>query len=357
MILDLIKYLSIVMIVSFLFNMSIKYREKSKIKYILLFYLSLLIISLYIGLRYNVGTDFYSYTKLYYKIIYLDLSSYLNLDLEIGHYIICKISNLLFNESYGMMIIYAFFTNFFVMKAIEKLTKKNFWLSYLIYSLTFLPFACNGIRQGLSMSIILYAFSFFNDKKYLKFYLLVFLALLFHKTSIIIVPYSLIGIVFKKKGKDYKYYILITILILILLFSERIFNFTIFSEYTSYLNYKSTAGILKALYKFPPVIFAFYSMIYKSNDSQKINRHFLAIFVLIGYFLMLIGFKLNYVDRVSLYFEQFIIFLIPNIIYDSNFKLNKFVILMLSLIDYLGLFYVNIYINGYYDFFPYNFIF
>ena len=214
-------------IVSFLFSLSIKYKEKCKIKYILLFSLSLLIISLYIGLRYDVGTDFISYTNLYYKIIYLDLFSYLNLDLEIGHYIICKISNLLFNGSYGMMILYAFFTNFFVMKAIEQITKRNFWLSYLIYLLTFLPFACNGIRQGLSMSIILYSFSFFNDKKYLKFYLLVFFALLFHKTSIIIVPYSLIGILFKKKGKDYKYYILITILILILLFSGRFSTYSV----------------------------------------------------------------------------------------------------------------------------------
>ena len=69
-------------------------------------------------------------------------------------------------------------------------------------------------------------------------------------------------------------------------------------------------------------------------DEQKINEHFLAVFVIIGYLLMLIGFKLNYVDRVSLYFEQFVIFLIPNIIYKSKYKFNKFAILIFSLIYY-----------------------
>lgn len=356
MILDLIRYLTMLFIVSFVFNMSVKFKDKSKIKYNLLFYFSLMIVTLFIGLRYNVGTDFESYTKIYYKIINLNLTSYFDYNIEIGHYIICKIANILFDNSYGMMIIYAFFTNFFVMKAIEKLTNKKYWLSYLIYGLTFLPFACNGIRQGLSMAIILYAFTFFNENKYIKFYLFILIAFLFHKSSIIIVPYSLIGMVFKNKDREYRYYILITLLIMALLFSESIFNFSIFNEYISYLNYKSTAGILKAFYKFPPVIFALYSLIYKSNDEQKINEHFLAVFVIIGYLLMLIGFKLNYVDRVSLYFEQFVIFLIPNIIYKSKYKFNKFAILIFSLIYYLILFYINIYIHGYYDFFPYNFI-
>ena len=141
--------------------------------------IALLLYAIIFGVRYGVGTDFFSYLN------YFKYPSYINENVESGFIFLIKLlSSLGFHYSFFYGII-AFIQIYLVYKSIQQ-------YDYAFASLTFvfmfgafwLTFA-NGLRQILAFCILVYAITYLVRGKWIQYIILGILAMLFHKSAII----------------------------------------------------------------------------------------------------------------------------------------------------------------------------
>lgn len=167
----MIPYLLLFVIVTFLAVIG----RKNKPARITLF----IVMTLFVGLRKDVGTDYEEYTRIFvFQEDYLEAGfSYILLALN----------------RYGLSVSYFFLTiaaisYFFMYKAVEntQIFKKTSVM--IMLPLLSMSFLCNGIRQGLAICVFLYAFHFVQERKPLKYFLCIAFAFLFHKSIIITLP-------------------------------------------------------------------------------------------------------------------------------------------------------------------------
>lgn len=172
--------------VSILFALKIDFKRRH-IPIKLMKYISIalfIVLSIIVGFRtIGVGTD----TGIYYYQWIADIP-YESIT-EIVFYLLMKILKWLnLNFSIFLLLVSSLYY-FFIFRAFDNLSK-NYNTSIILLILSFISLffsntmAINIIRQGLALSILLYAYTLFinNDRKYWIFTLLGFLA---HSTSII----------------------------------------------------------------------------------------------------------------------------------------------------------------------------
>lgn len=176
----------ILALVSILFVLKIDLK-KYNIPFKSLRYISIalfIMLSLIVGLRtIEVGTDTLLYHYQWaYDIPYESIT-------EIIFYFLMKLTKIFKSNFSIFLLIVSSLFYFFTFKAFDNLSK-NYNTSIILLILSFISLffsnsmAINIIRQGLALSILLYAYTLFinNDRKYWIFTLLGFLA---HSTSII----------------------------------------------------------------------------------------------------------------------------------------------------------------------------
>lgn len=143
-------------------------------------FLSFLQMSLIIGFRYAVGADFFSYIK-----IFEYLKNDKKVEIEIGF----KLINILcirFGIPYwGVNLIIAILTNLFLVLSITNFNVMALTAIYFYISFFFFYHSMNQIRQGIAMTIGLYAISKLCKGENIKFFLLIILASLFHMSALI----------------------------------------------------------------------------------------------------------------------------------------------------------------------------
>jgi hypothetical protein len=187
--------------VAFLFLVYAGYQpERKSSKYLFIF------LFIFSALRYNVGWDYdiyadgikdaYSYGwngidgryEYFSKIVFF-----------IGAYF--KFYPLVF-------IIYSFLTLFLVYRSVQLYSFNKYvsWLAYISMPLFYFA-SLSTIRQGIATSIILYSYNYLRSKRYIRFFMGIFIASLFHQSSIagiLLFPISLIKI-----SKKVNFYILL----------------------------------------------------------------------------------------------------------------------------------------------------
>lgn len=151
--------------------------------------------SLFIGLRDGVGTDYESYTEIY--------KSY-NFYLEIGFQCIVNFLNEKQCPVWTMFLSFATLTYFFMYAALYKNKNVNKYSSALMLTLCTFSFICNGVRQALAISIFVFATRYIENRKWYVFFPLIIFASLFHTSILICLPLYLLS---NKSFKKYLYVI------------------------------------------------------------------------------------------------------------------------------------------------------
>lgn len=142
-----------------------------------------------LGYRCNVGTDYSSYTEYFNNEIYY---------LEPGFNILCSLIKQASGDAYDMFYIIAFISLFLITLALNRKEIHYFPTAVLCYIFTF-PFLANGIRQGVAISIFFYAYKFIEEKKLLKYMCSVGIAALFHYSILIVLPlYFIVNRTYRK---------------------------------------------------------------------------------------------------------------------------------------------------------------
>lgn len=259
-----------------------------------------LLFALFIGFRgRNIGTDTSTYYEHFYTYGQLGCSF-----VERGFDWINRIIYHFKGSANDFFTINSLLTTIFIYLSLNKL--KGIYYSipaFCLYLLTF-SFFVNGMRQGIALAIFLYAHQFIIKNKIIPYACLLFLASLFHASSIILIPlYFINRIPFSKK---------IFILIYIISFSGIFMDFSKilpaieignrnYGEYSDVAMHQSASFLGFAISTV--LRLSIFILMLKNNLFEK--NKVLSIIAYIGLILPNIGFNMPILGRLTVYFTYF----------------------------------------------------
>lgn len=318
-----------------------------------------LILFIFMGMRYEIGTDFTWYYGLAERFDLLsipissslkDYSSYVKEDTLYNYYLYRYLALEIFNKILYriawilrtpqlIIFIYSFFVLFFIEISIRKIEKdyiKYIWLFFFCFSDFFL-LDCNMIRQAVSISIGFYSLEFIRKKEKFKFLLCIIFATTFHTSSIILITFY---IIYNFIPKINKWVLLIGYLISY--FGKTIFLFLLKNSFlpTKYLGYfePNFTGGKKMFMLF--ILIGF--LLILTIDKLEEKNIKLVLIILAGCYLNLLLRETGYlVIRIRIYYFIFILYLIPDYIKLVNkyfyikyiFTIICFILLILTLFN------------------------
>jgi len=273
------------------------------------YYLAFLLLTLFAGLRVDVGVDFESYDQMF-SLIRMDAAPF---SFEPLNILIINIINFLDLGNQFIFIAYSFFIMTGVIFFIKKLSplKELSLLIFMMIGIFYLS-TFNGIRQWAAISMSLFAITRLLEKKYFQTGFALVSAILFHLSAIILLLLPLLLVRWRLKH-------VVAAIIVCLLFSN-IFLYAIQnSQYFLYLDairFDQTGNIF---FIFFYLVFLLLSLIlfkyfsHSSNLSRTqvllLNMNLASLFVLLLGVVMEIDFLT--LMRVNSYFQVQLIVLIP----------------------------------------------
>jgi len=189
-------------------------------------------------------------------------------------------------------------------------------MAYLAFE--FYLFGFSGLRQAIAMSFVMWAFHFCAKKKLVLFALMVAIAVGFHRTSIVF-----LACYFAKHFKWNKQRIILIIVIFLFLIPRisDIGDFIIeyfsggFEEFSSSGSFGTISFIILLL-----IIAEF---MFNNPIKNKENENVLINNIMLGAFFIQLLSSISYnFSRLNLYFFQFVVIYLPNIVYNVDSKNN-----------------------------------
>lgn len=159
-----------------------KYRDQS---YIIVFVIFVLIA----GLRYRLGVDTHRYLYYFYHEYPL-LDEFTIEDLHIGedpfYVLLNSIVRSFGGRFYMVQLIQAFFVNLLVLNYFKKHCEYVFTCAFFYFTMSYTGFMMEIMRASFSIAICLYAYDYIVEKKWIKGYLLLFIASFFHAQTLVL---------------------------------------------------------------------------------------------------------------------------------------------------------------------------
>lgn len=308
------------------------------------------------AMRYNVGSDFQTYSGMYDIVKNISFGEWIrNTDFingtPTGMYILSRIANLFDSEKvfFGLTIICIFLPIVFAL--LKDWNDIPVELAAFVFLTTEFPTNLNIIKQGIAISLIFWGFKYIYDKKYIKYLLVIFVAFIFHQTAIIAVPLYFLWNKHKKVSILRKIISLI-ICVLVIFFMNTILE-QIGGYWSSYIDSEGTSNQLFFLNLIWLVVFLFF---YKPLVKLDKRNDLLIFIYLIGVVFTAIGFWSVFGKRIANYFTIVQIILIPQLTYVANEKSKK--IVRIGIILYAVALFIYMYMyGGHANIFPYQLIF
>lgn len=220
--------------------------------------------------------------------------------------------------SYRWLLFLAAFIFFFVFYiAITRYTQTDSALAWFIVLTVFMPPFYNVMRQMLAVAFVLLAVSLLRQEKYVGSFLAAMLGGGFHKTAYIIFGFLLCyHLLIRKNGRWALWLVLATAAVIVAAPLAKLATdkLGIFGSYDLKKDVSWSFEFL--LYLLPPVIV----MLRKDLVINSLQgRYCLAIYMLSIPF-QLLGNRIEYADRFSLYTQAFIAVLVPQIVQQCDEK-------------------------------------
>lgn len=364
-------YLEFFLISILLFYLKNKVNNKF-LKKILIFF-ALLLPCVLAGIRHHsIGTDVDVYvSQLFNKALYSNSwSEYYNSrwwfswhfiyvsDYEIGFsfliYLVTKIfSNfqivLFFIELFIILPIYCSIKN------IGNLKDKEYIVFFVFYML-FFNLSLNAMRQFISLSYVFLAFSFLINKRKFKYFFYVFVAFLFHKSSIMALLVFIIYEIINNKSlknifivigeKKYSFnklisFFLVFIALFLMLNSNYLVNFIQMiglDKYSGYISGNVSMSISKFIKVLP--IFFLFIVHFKKMKIKYSESSFLFVLLVLKIIISNFSSVNTFGERISYIFDIFLMVTIPYLctLYNSK-KDNVTKILLISYLVFYWWFY------------------
>jgi hypothetical protein len=296
------------------------------------------------GLRYQVGTDWNTYHRLFtessnWKDVYLTKQ-------EILFSIFMYCVKLLIN-SYSFFIFATFLFAFSVKYYVIQYYSPDIFLSCIIYFFTvFMIYDVNGLRQGIAIGFILLSISSILKEKPFHYLITVTVAVLFHYSAFIFYPfYFLARVQIKNKTLMWSFVVLALFAIPLRSLIENsaiVQNIMLTESLMHYADYfgnvafdpRPTSSIFNiALLQrlFTLIAFLFYYKQIQIDEKMKLllrNGYFISIVIFIVF-----SFSSQISARLSFHYKALEIIMIPLIV-SSPIKVNQRLLLLLVFISF-----------------------
>lgn len=279
---------------------------------------SILIASFVAGVRYGVGTDFFTYEQWFKHYLFYPVSW--NNFLDIGFVLLIKVLQIFTNNPQYLFLVSALITYIFVMTFIKQNTALYDLGFFLFITLYFYYSSFNIMRQWIAISIFLYALKFAFNKNFIKYLIYILLASSFHISALLTLP---VYYVFKVKISVKNIFILFIISFLVATnFQKLILNIANIlpiigvERYTSYFDSSfATSGGGGWAYFIILVVTLLFMFIYKEKYTSvnKFGEMHFSLIILATVFSFFAPFNMIF-SRVQLYLMPIIIVCIPNLV-------------------------------------------
>lgn len=280
------------------------------------------------GFRYKVGTDYWEYMN-GYEYRRDNWLQYVKEFDEPGIDIIARLGSYIKDSFATMFFLAAFITVGLIMWTIKKYST-NFVFSILLYLFIGCWHGCfNGIRQFLAMSIIFAGHRFLYEKKFRKYAIVVFIAMCFHKTAIIMLP---VYFLWNKKLDIKTIFMSVGVAIIIRYSYDSIFSFVSFlqgSEVDTGFSYAtSSVNSLRVLVTLAPLFLILISLKGKLIE-EDLEAKFYAFMVIINAIFSFATANSAYLARATIYTEIFQVLAYPRLLVcfaDNSKKVAQLII-------------------------------
>lgn len=160
----------------------------------LIFNLSYIAIALTSGLRFETGTDYFSYAGIYNNIYPLNIAisqgelfGIENL-IEPSYLFICSLFSMLGADVNIMFLAISLVTTALLFNSFKKYMSKYMYFGILLYySYIFFLLDMSGVRQAISVNIFIFSIRYIIGRNIFLYLLMIILAASFHYTSIILI--------------------------------------------------------------------------------------------------------------------------------------------------------------------------
>ncbi len=325
------------------------YLSKNK----LFFYLSTIIIVIFVGFKDVMTPDFERYAFTFENIENYNYLQFEPLFLILSHIL----KGLGFNY-YSLFFLYSSLTIFFILLGIKNLTSHHYF-AFLLFILVpgFFLNMFIEMRQLLAVAIVFYTIGLFLNKKR-KYILFALLSIITHYSASFFWIIFILTYPFLKKIYSFKtYFFLLTfsfIGILILKIDVYALNILfeflsltqipIFQKYIYYVEYRLSSDISQVQFQFFKNIFYILNALFllyifkfleKKLDKKETIK--LNLFIL-GVLILNFTYYIAEISRAAYYYLIFQIVIIPNIIFNIKQQEMKFVILYVYLTLFIAQF-------------------
>ena len=156
------------------------------------------------GTRYETGADWNAYA------LYLEqvppISAFLaggnigGKGFEFGYFLLCSLLKQFGMGFQWLLFIIALSNVTIITKALKHYTPYVVWGLFVYYALLYVTIEFSLLRQAIAAAICFYSFRYIEEKKLVKYVLLIVLAMSFHRSAIVMLPlYFLLRIRFSNK--------------------------------------------------------------------------------------------------------------------------------------------------------------
>lgn len=182
-----------------------------------------LIFVLLAGLRYRVGGDTISYMIYYEKIPVLkdlEFSKIMSDEYQPLWTILCSLCKTINKDFTFFQIVHAVITNTIIFYFIRK--NSNYFFTGILFYFMFyyLYFNTEILREALAVCVFLLSLKYFLSKRWLRYYILCFVAFMFHITAIVLFFLPLFNILWTNRS----YFIFFSILLILFILFKNIIS-------------------------------------------------------------------------------------------------------------------------------------
>lgn len=289
----------------------------------LFFFLLLMIISLFGGFRWGVGSDFIQYSRNYHRYKQVNLSELLqvqNIFNEPIQPLIAMISYQIYDHETIFFFLFFLITIYFNFKSIERFSYNIFESIYLFFTLGILFYSFDAVRQALASSILIYFFLKNEGKLSFELFFFTFLSFLSHKSSILVFILFLLYFRFNLFSTRRK----IIISIIIALIIHRI---NLFEPFLFYLS--KDVYILNETYMFREinrvrVLFNLWPLYLVLTEKKEQYDNVFLKNMMVSYSIMSILFMNSpYFYRILSYFTSFFMIVLPQYLKNQHSSFSK----------------------------------
>lgn len=348
--------------------------NSKEIQYVFLF-LAVLITSLLAAFRaLSVGTDVLNYVQ----PMFVDaqnannFSEYLSLPIvgdwrimlvssfEYGYTTLVFVCAKLFNNIFSLLFITQFIIVGCVVIGLWRQKKElSVSLGIFSYYLLFYNTSLNMVRQSIAMSILFMAFSYLKDKRNITYFILMIIAISFHRTAVIGVIIFLLYIYFYKNSRNIKFtnnfslsaqsfkliFVSVVSFAIVLIPSvfQVVLKFLGVSEYAEgYLTgtvHFSLNGSLICL-----LIIGIVMLCWNSLNNENLKYLYVGLLVCALATIQLTTASAH-ASRISLYFTMFYVYIIPTFLNNTSSRRKKAILIILILLMCLYWYYTIVYLK------------